>query len=192
MRLGITTNLHQRKIIWIPPVESCETLRHIVSAIVHSGPRRMRVASREQFEGARRVSHPFVWIDVSVGRVVDGDQLKPIDVEYFFEFIGNANLVATIARLELIVSNANILVGVRMVADAGRFQIAHLTAAHEISHELESLAVPGIKIRTRRRLAVKLSDFQCKRGSCRRAGDFGFGLNDSRGPQDSNSIDAGA
>ena len=40
----------------------------------------------------------------------------------------------------------------------GRDPVAHLAAAHEIGHELEALAVPGVEERARRRLAIQLLD----------------------------------
>ena len=120
-----------------------------MAVIIDGRNGRMRATSCEQLEGARRISHPLVRIDLCVSRVSHCYQLKPVDIEDFFQLVGDAKFVASVARLKLIIANPHVLVGVRVIAHARRFPVAHLSAAHEVSHKLESLPVPGVQKRTR-------------------------------------------
>ena len=69
-----------------------------------------------------------------------------------------AQLVAAVARLQLIAADAHVLDRIGRVADARALPVAHLAAADEVGDELEPLAVPREEERTRRRLAIELLD----------------------------------
>src|SRR5689334_10361390 len=104
--------------------------------IVNGGDWRMRASGLKQLELTRRIGHPFVRVDFPVGWMGHRNQLKAVYVHHLFELICDAKLVSSVARLELIVAYSNILIRIRMIADAGRLPVPHLSAAHEISYKL--------------------------------------------------------
>src|SRR6185503_16252591 len=80
-----------------------------------------------------------------------------------------------------------------MIAHAWRYPVAHLTPAHEIGHELEPFAVPGVQIGARRRLAINLGNLKHGEKPTRfRVSNFGLCLNDAGRPQQTHSVRAGA
>ena len=54
--------------------------------------------------------------------MIDGDELQPIDEQRFFELVGDAQLVAAVARPQLIAADAHVLVGIGLVPGPGPAQ----------------------------------------------------------------------
>ena len=80
--------------------------------------------------------------------MIDCNQLEPVCVEGFLQFIRNAQLITAVSLFQLITSNANVFDRIRFVVTAGFFQITHFATTHKVCDELETLAIPGVKERT--------------------------------------------
>src|ERR1044071_1182512 len=98
-----------------------------------------------KLERTRRIGHAFVRIDLCACGMRDRDELQAINVENFFKLVGDAKFKTPVALLQLVTANADVLIRVGRVVVAGRFPVAHLTAAHEIRDELKTLAVPRVR-----------------------------------------------
>ena len=180
VRGRIAANRERREVIRVPAIERGDLRQHVVAVLVARAKRRTWRPHALELVGARLLPEPFLGIDVHAGAMIDGDELQAIDEQRFLELVGDAQLVAPVARAELVAADADVLVGIGMVpAISG--PVAHLAAAHEVGHELEAVAVPGVEIRTRRGLAIELGDRERTRrlgpGRCR------LGLEDARWPQ---------
>src|SRR6185369_15111874 len=125
--------------------------------VINGGDRRSGILSHKEFEPAGRIGHPFVRIDFDAGGMRNRDQLQPVYVERLLQFICNSDFVTSIAFLELVVSDANVLIRIGTIVCSRSFPVPHFAAAHEVGYELESTAVPRIQERTGRRLSIELS-----------------------------------
>ena len=70
--------------------------------------------------------------------MIHGHELQAIDEQRLFELVGDAQLVAAVARPQLIAADADVFVGIGMVPLTRSRPAAHLAAAHEVGHELEA------------------------------------------------------
>src|SRR4051812_40086617 len=100
--------------------------------------------------------------------MIDSHELQPIDEQHFLELVGHAQLVAAVARLQLLVANPNIFIGVRLTPHRWRDPVAHLAAAHEVGDELETGAIPGKQEWARGRLPIEFGDRKYRRAGGRR------------------------
>jgi hypothetical protein len=107
---------------------------------------------------ATRRAEPLVREDLDAFRVIDGNELHPVGEERFLELVGDPNLVSAFPGHEPARRDPDVFIGIGCAPDAGRFPVPHLTATHEVGHELESRSVPGIEVGARRRLAIELGD----------------------------------
>src|SRR5688572_33121195 len=70
--------------------------------------------------------------------------------------------------------------------------MAHLSAAHEISNEFKAFAIPGVEIRTRRRLSFKFGNVQRRKRALSSHSDRSFGLDNTGRPQHAHSVCGGS
>src|ERR1044072_3691603 len=158
MLRGVTANAIASEIIRVAAIHAGDTREHVGSMIIHRRQWSMRSSGRVKFERTRRIGHTFIRVNLNPLRMVDSDQLKAISKECFLQLVLHATSVTTMALLQWIAANANVLHWVGRVVPAGFFQVAHLAATHEIRDELKSRSVPRVEIRTRRRLAIEFSN----------------------------------
>ncbi len=126
--------------IRIPSIDGEERVQDITAPIVggaHGRARRSDGVQRERPPCLRR-SQALVRIDVHSAGMVDCHQLQSIDEQRFLELVGHAQLVLALPSRKLAGTNPDVLVRIRHAAQAGAFPRAHLTASHEVGHELES------------------------------------------------------
>ncbi len=93
-------------------------------------------------ERARFLPEAFFRVDVDAGAMIHRHELQAIDEQRLLELVGDPQLVAAVARAQLIAADADVFVGIGMAPLARSGPAAHLTAAHEVGHELEARAVP--------------------------------------------------
>ena len=187
---GVAANGAQREIVRIAAVDIGNAGRHVVTVVIGHARRRMGGAGLKQPERFGWIRHSFVREHVHIGRVRNREQRQSIDEHRFFELVRHANFIAAVLRPQLALAYADVLDGIRPVADTRGFPIAHFPATHEIGHELETAAVPRVQERTRRRFTIELLD-RHGRGQRRAAGRGRFRLKDSGRPQHANDIGAG-
>ena len=126
------------------------------AVIIGHARRRMGGAGLKQPERFGWIRHSFVREHFHIGRVRNREQRQSIDEHRFFELVRHANFIAAVLRPQLALAYADVLDGIRPVADTRGFPIAHFSATHEIGHELETAAVPRVEERAGRRLAIEL------------------------------------
>ena len=80
-------------------------------------------------------------MDVRLCPVIHGNELQSIDKEGLFKLVRDAQLIATVARLQLISGDTDVLIGIRLIPHDGANQ-PPISPAHEVGHELEARAVP--------------------------------------------------
>src|SRR5882672_1362888 len=131
MLRGVTANAIASEIIRVASIHASDAREYIGPVIVHGSQWGMRSSGGVKLEWARRIGHTFIGINLHPLRMVHRDQLKAISKEGLLQLVCNAEFVTTIALLELIAANANVLYRIGRVMAARFFQVAHLAATHE-------------------------------------------------------------
>src|SRR5262249_54205263 len=156
MLLGIAPDSVQSEVVRVLTVEFRDSREHVVTVIICSRQRRLRVSYNEQLVFARRLRHSFVWIHLNRSGVRDYRELQPVYVQRLFQLVCDSELVAAVTGFELIRGHPHVLVRVRVISLSRSLPITHLTATHEVRYELESRSIPRVKIRTGGWLAIQL------------------------------------
>ena len=151
MLLRVAANRLEIKIVDVAPIDARDAVEHIVPVLVGRAQWRLRRAHGVERERPARGRRPqsLVRIDVDTGGMRDADQLQPIDEHRLLELVGDTQVVAAVphaaadSRPMRTYSSGS---GTSLRARAR--PRAHLSAAHEVGHELESRAVPRVEERT--------------------------------------------
>ena len=167
--LRVAADAMEREAVREGMVERAQGGQQVAALPVRGRARGAEAAYREQAEGRRRGPHPLVREDLHLRRVRHGQQRQAVQEQRLLQLVGDAQLVAAVARPKLVLADADVLVGVRRVVVPGPVPVAHLPAAQEVGHELEAAPVPGVEEGTGRRLAVQLLDEERRHGRVGRA-----------------------
>ena len=144
MILRIAADRQQAEVVGVPAVEAGDAVEDVVAMLVDHAAWGPRPAGRVEAEGRRGRAQPLVGEDLLVRGMSHRHQREAIHEQAFLELVGDPQLVATRARPELLVREPHVLVRVGVVPLSRPLPVAHLTAAHEVRHEREALAVPGV------------------------------------------------
>ena len=120
----------------------------------------MRSADADQAEAGSGLAHALVREDLDLARMIDGEEGEAVHEHRLLELVGDAQLQPPLAWTELLVGQADVLVGIGVVVLARPLPIAHLAAAHEVRDEGEPGAVPGVEVGAGGGLAVELLDLE--------------------------------
>ena len=121
----------------------------------------------------------------------DGVELDVVEEEALLQLVGDPQLEATVLRAQLIRTESHVFLRIRHAPHAGGDEVAHLSGAQEVGHELETRSVPRVQIGTGRGLAVDLLDRkgQRPRRATERPPALGLCLKNPGRPEDPNRVD---
>ena len=183
---GVPAHPRQPEACWAAIVELRDVRGDVAAGVVEGRAHRARRRRGEQPMRGRLRHHAFVRMYLDRRVVIDRDEPHPVHVEQFFQLVRDAQLVAAVARPQLLLAEPYVLDGIGHVESAVREAVPHFAAAHEVGDEGEALAVPGVEIRTGRWLAVELHDLHRRRLRLRR-----FGLHGPRRPDHPDRVGGG-
>ncbi len=161
MRLGESFVGQRLKAGYIAPVTPEKKVEDIMALVIPGARQRTGVSAGDDFEFRewRIAGEIFVWINIQISRMIDGQQAHLVEINDLFKRFHEAETQETMPRLDMLTFNLYIFRRVRNVAFSWPDPMTYNAGAQHVSNKTIVLTVPDPEHRTRAATAVNLGDF---------------------------------